>query len=86
LGLLPGRDKDLAGFGFVYTKVSNSILDDAGMAPARHYESIVELTYQMVVNDHLTVQPDAQYIFNPGSAAEPLSNALVLGVRFNLTF
>lgn len=85
-GLLPGRDKDLTGLGFAYTKVSNSVLDDAGTAAARHYESIIELTYQAAVNDHLSVQPDIQYVFNPSGGAESLPNALVLGLRFTMTY
>jgi porin len=85
-GLLPHREKDLAGLAFAYTKVSDGVPDDAGTAPARHYESIIELTYQAVVNNYLNVQPDLQYVFNPSGGAEPLKNALVLGLRFNLTF
>jgi len=85
-GLVPGRDKDLTGLGFAYTKVSDGVPDNAGTAPARHYESIIELVYQAAVNDHLSVQPDLQYVFNPGGGAAPLANALVMGLRFTLTF
>ena len=85
-GLVPHREKDLAGVGFAYTKIDNSVLDDAGAGPSRHYESIIELTYQAVINDHVTVQPDVQYIFNPSGELHPLPNAVVLGVRFAMTF
>jgi porin len=85
-GLLRGRDKDLTGLGFAYTKVSDGALNDDGNAPGRHYESIVEWTYQAPVNDHLTVQPDVQYIINPGGGDERLRNALVLGLRFTMQF
>jgi porin len=85
-GLLPGRDKDLTGLGLVYTKTSNGVLSDAGTAAARHYETIIELTYQAIINSNLSVQPDLQYIFNPGGGAASLSNALVIGLRFDWSF
>ena len=86
LGPPPGRDKDLAGLAFAYTKTSTGVLSDAGTPPARHYESIIELTYQASINDHLSVQPDVQYVINPSGGAEHLHNALVVGMRFNLSF
>ncbi len=84
-GLLPGRDNDIAGIGFSYTKLSPNLCDDAGEPFASHHEAILEATYKVQVKDWLTVQPDLQYIFNPG-ASENLPNALVAGVRFNVTF
>jgi len=84
-GLLPGRDKDIAGLGLSYTKLSTNLRDDAGQPLESHHETILEATYKVQVKDWLTVQPDFQYIFNPGGT-ESAPNALVAGVRFNVTF
>jgi len=84
-GLLPGREKDIAGIGFSYTRLSAKLRDDAGESLGSHHEAILEATYKVQVKDWLTVQPDFQYIFNPG-ASEKLPNAFVAGVRFNVTF
>ena len=56
-------------------------------APARldKHETIIELTYARAVTDWLTVQPDVQYIINPGWDPA-LGNALVGGVRLNFAF
>lgn len=84
-GLIPGRSRDVAGLGFSYTHLSADLLDENGGPIERHHEAIVEATYRVAVTNWLTVQPDVQYIFNPGGAAKA-DNALVAGVRFTLTF
>ena len=84
-GLLPGRDKDTAGIGFSYTKLSPNLRGTDGAPFSSHHEAILEATYNVQANDWLTVQPDFQYIFNPG-ASQNLPNALVAGIRFNVTF
>lgn len=50
---------------------------------ARSHETAFEFTYVLPIADRLQIQPDLQYILNPG--ADPgLENALVLGVRLEL--
>ncbi|MGN6424415.1 MAG: carbohydrate porin [Asticcacaulis sp.] len=48
---------------------------------SRATETTTELTYQRDLNDHLTVQPDLQYVRNPGGDGR-LNDAAVVGVRF----
>ncbi|MBU4434263.1 MAG: carbohydrate porin [Alphaproteobacteria bacterium] len=48
-------------------------------------ETTVELTYRYQVNDRLALQPDVQYVVHPASQAG-LDNALIVGLRLNLTF
>ncbi len=49
------------------------------------YETSIELTYRAPVTDWLTIQPDIQYVINPGQ--EPtLDNALVISLRFELSY
>jgi porin len=48
-------------------------------------ETSIELTYRAPVTDWLTIQPDIQYVINPGT--EPtLDNALVISLRFELSY
>lgn len=84
-GLLPGRDSDVLGLGVLYAKVSKDALDDAGTPWPSHHETVIELSYQASINDWLTVQPDFQYIFNPG-AVHGTRDAVVAGLRFSLSF
>ncbi len=92
---LPGRDNDQAGIDFGLGKVSSRAagLDrDAGVT-ARGTEELIEVTYQAQVVPWLAVQPDVQYIVNPGAGvSDPddpthnLRNEFVAGVRAVTTF
>jgi porin len=84
-GLIPGRPADILGLAASYAKLSDSYRDPAGNLYPRHYETLIELTYQAPVSSWLSLQPDLQYIFNPGGL-QPAHDALVLGLRFNATF
>jgi porin len=86
-GLLPGRDDDTLGLAFGYAQLSNGArhsLADEGSNPIGA-EMVIEFTYQTCVAKWLTVQPDLQYIINPGGATN-LNNALVIGARASITF
>jgi porin len=54
-------------------------------APVDKHETALELTYRAQVTPWLTVQPDVQYVINPG-ADTALKNALVAGLRFELSW
>lgn len=90
------RTDDTFGIGMGYAHVSSqaAALDrdtafyTRGFAPVRGGETYFELTYQYQVTPWCQVQPDIQYVFNPGGGiANPLSpdtrvqNELVLGAR-----
>jgi porin len=48
-------------------------------------EVSIELTYRAPIHRHMVIQPDIQYVFNPG--LDPtLKNALVFGLRFELAW
>ena len=47
-------------------------------------EAMLEVTYRRSINAWLTLQPDLQYIKNP-SADRSISDALVIGLRFEVT-
>ena len=62
-------------------------------SPVRHNETVLEATYQYEVAPWWQVQPDIQYVFNPGGGivnpyepTQSVKNELVFGVRTNITF
>lgn len=75
------RKDDVAGIGFSYTNLS----DCAGVPIETRYEAILEATYKAQIRPWLCVQPDLQYIFNPG-AVQAAPNAVVAGVRVTLSY
>ena len=97
-----GRDDDTAGVGFGYTRVSSGatgFTEDAAFynpgvySPIRTSETFIEATYQYQVTPWWQIQPDVQYVFNPGAGivtannpTEKVRNEAVLDLRTNITF
>jgi porin len=95
------RDDDTFGIAMGYTHVTNGIaaLDQAtnyysqAGIPVRGGETFVEMTYQYQVTPWMQLQPDIQYVWNPGAGlanpnnpSQRLGNELVLGLRTNVLF
>lgn len=81
-GTLPQRFEDVVGLAFAYAKISNVYKNIySGYDPG---ELAIELTYKFRVFDFYTIQPNLQYIINPGANPD-LNNALVALMRFNIT-
>jgi porin len=80
-GLFEGRDDDVLGFGFAHGTFS----DQASATFTEDYESAYEIYYSAQLTKWLTVSPDFQYVTNPGGN-ESVPNAVVLGVRLQMTF
>ncbi len=80
-GFFAGHDNDQMGLAVMQARLGQPYRAFAG-AP-RATETAVEMTYKMVVGDHVIVQPDMQYIRNPGGEGA-LKDALVLGVRLRV--
>jgi porin len=95
----PYRTDDQLGLGFGFTRVSphlagfdsDTALFSGSYNPRRTSETFVEATYQRQITPWLQVQPDAQFVFNPGGGvANPQSgkprigNELVAGIRANI--
>ncbi|RZK84587.1 MAG: carbohydrate porin, partial [Methylobacterium sp.] len=97
-----GRENDTVGLGLAWARVSDTArANDAAAAaaspgvfsPVRSSEVALELTYQAQVAPWLTVQPVAQYIFNPGGGVvntnrpdRRVGDAAVFGVRTTIAF
>jgi len=100
-GMVPGRPDDKFGASFLYAHISDrvaafdrdTILFTGMPQPIRDFEMSLEFTYQAQIRPGWTVQPDFQYIFNPGGNVSnpsapslPIRDAAVFGVRTTLTY
>jgi len=90
-GLLPGRNLDEFGLALIQTRQSPYFLannplmylwdgDNVVSAKALSAETIVEVTYQAKVRHWLKIQPNMQFIQNPGMSAFNAAST-VMGVR-----
>ncbi len=100
------RADDTFGVGMGYVKVGSNvsgldrdaanvaaIVDPGGLNIVRHTETYVETTYQYQLRPWWQLQPDVQYVFNPGGGivnpndpTRRVGNELVLGLRTNILF
>lgn len=98
---LPGRPNDTLGIGVGWARISDTARAlDADTAfytgkptPRRTSETVLEATYQATVRPWLQLQPDFQYVFNPGGGilnpvrpGKLIGDAAVIGVRTSITF
>ncbi|MBN2242001.1 MAG: carbohydrate porin [Acidobacteria bacterium] len=81
-GLIPHRDRDEAGIAVARAEVHDSVRIAAGRDRA---ETTLEISYRAVLLPALALQPDLQFILNPGANPER-SNAIVAGGRLELVF
>ena len=85
-GLLPGRNDDIFGVGITHSGISQKTnRSNQGASLCYTSETLIEVTYTVKLTSWLSVQPDFQYIINPG-ATDAGRNATVVGVRSTLTF
>ena len=88
-GMIPRRPADALAVGFAYTGISNQVTAfdiDAGEPVARNYEALIEICYTFEIKQGWTLQPDFQYIFQPGGNVAGDSDATVLGARTSISF
>ena len=98
-GPLPGRSHDQAGLALTYAGIgaaarrfSEDVVFYGLGTPYAQGEPIIEATYRARLTPWLKVQPDLQYVINPGAGIPtarnpaPLKNALVTGVRVTVNF
>lgn len=86
-GLLPNRDEDILG-AMVAVAYNGDTFKQAQRArgiPVGETETEIELTYRAQVSPWLAVQPDFQYVLNPGTNPS-IDNAFALGLRLQTTF
>jgi porin len=97
---IPHRDDDTLGIGLGYAHVSGgaSAADRdtqavTGYYPIRSDETFIEVTYQYQLFLWCQIQPDFQYVFNPGAGvlnpnlpSQRVKDEAVLGARLNILF
>jgi len=85
--LIAGRDRDEIGFAIAGAHNGTQYMDsqrDQGMRVQRS-EVDFELTYLAQFSSHLAVQPDLQFVMNPGTDPR-IKNAVAFILRFELSF
>ena len=86
-GLIPTRDEDQIGIGFAYAQLSNGARRALEFEGSRGVgaEMVLEFTYKCILTPWLYIQPDAQFVINPGGTQD-LQNAFVIGGRVSVNF
>jgi porin len=91
---LPGRFDDEFGVGVAYARLSRDIAKTERLDTAingsqyngfSEHETALEIFYNAQVTKWWTIQPDFQWIFNPGGNTGA-SDAIVVGVRSSIVF
>ncbi len=97
---LPGRDNDTVGIGYGFAQASDSASaldrDQATFGnpvPVRGTEHFIEVTYQYQVAPWWQLQPDFQYVINPGGGIQNpeyptqlVGDEAIFGLRTTITF
>jgi porin len=103
---ITNRSDDTLGIGMGFAHLSPQVtaydrdvafythqVNPNAFTPVRSTETYLELTYQYQVHPWWQLQPDLQYVFNPGGGivdpddpARRVGNEFVLGLRTNILF
>jgi porin len=88
-GLIPGRDEDVIGVAVIQTNQSSEFLaanpNDSDGNPFFTKETVYELTYSTQLTDWLMIQPDFQYVLQPGMDFDN-GNAVIVGLRAQIVY
>jgi porin len=86
-GLIPGRRNDFTIFGLGYGRFSSNFqsLDIANNVGDPTFEVISELGYRINFTRFIYIQPDIQFVINPGGTGH-IPDALVLGTMAGIVF
>jgi porin len=88
-GMFRRRPNDALAIGFAYTNISDEVSAfdrDLGEPVARNYDALIEVAYTFEVKPGFTVQPDFQYIWQPGGNVAGVDDAVVVGARSSIAF
>ncbi len=80
-----GRTQDRIGIAIARASASGAMRRAFALQaePLNRSETVIELTWRAPINHWLTLQPDLQWVINPGLIPER-ENALALGLRFEI--
>jgi porin len=76
-GPLENRDSDVVGVGMNYVGFGSAVAARDELT----YENAIELFYKAAITPSLSIQPDLQFIANPGGNGQ---DALLLGIRIDI--
>ena len=76
--------KDNLGIAIAFASLNNKILNMDSKTYS-NCETAIELTYNYQLTEHLCIQPDVQYILNPGMKRQ-YDNALIGMLRVNWNY
>jgi porin len=92
-GMIPHRYNDTLAVGFAYTRISNDVqAPESALPSAGSFEGLLEVCYTAQLRTGWSLQPDFQYIWQPGGGVpEPsgkgtVPNAAVWGLRSTINF
>lgn len=77
-GLLADRDNDIAAIGYAFARNGSEYVNAGDRIDRAEYA--FELTYRAEITKYFAVQPDIQFILNPGMDST-IQDAVVLGIR-----
>jgi|GEM_PF-221155 len=86
-GLIPGRSNDALGLAITSIFAGGDFQDAVSTSglQLQTAESVIEFTYMLSVAKWLTIQPDLQYVINPGLGLQA-GKTLAAGGRFMVGF
>ncbi|HEU4475779.1 MAG TPA: carbohydrate porin [Methyloceanibacter sp.] len=88
-GMFRNRPNDALAIGFAYTNISDTVSAfdvDFGEAAIRNYEALIEICYTYEIKPGWSLQPDFQYLFQPGGNVAGQKDAAVVGARTSISF
>jgi porin len=83
-GMFPGMNEDEFTAAFASVRLSDTIPDNS--ADYYNNETALEITYKKYVTPGIIIQPDFQYIINPGASKLYSSNVTAATIRTILAF
>jgi porin len=86
-GPIPGRDADRVGLGVAAAHNGDRYMEARGAAGelVERSEVAIELTYRARISSWLAIQPDLQYIIDPGTEPDR-ADALAGAIRIQLSY
>ena len=84
-GLIPSRERDVAMLNFYTASISPASSPQSASVPKATQENEIELSYIIQLTDHFQLQPDLQWIIQPGGYSGA-ANSLVVGFQVAAQF